>query len=141
MSNIYSKSGLSNKYDTSLDYHVTMYDQLPYQRDSDYCNIEKVALYSGRIIKYYLCLNSIDNYPIDNKDEQWDEILARLTHKSSKRISYKKPEVLTSEEEITPQQIQTILETPAEEVSASFDTDPNEAAADAVNVFANIEDW
>ena len=67
---------LSNKYDTALDFHVTMYDNLPYERDSDYCNIEKVTLVSGRVIKFYLCLNQQEFFSIDNKDDVIEDILA-----------------------------------------------------------------
>ena len=34
---------------------MSMYDNLPYQRDSDKCNAGALALYSGNILKYYQC--------------------------------------------------------------------------------------
>ena len=58
MSKPYVSNLISHKYDTALDFHVTMYDNLPYQRDSDYCNIEKVAMTSGKVIKFYLAQHS-----------------------------------------------------------------------------------
>lgn len=41
--------------DFSMIEDTSMYDQLPYQRDSDRCNAGAVALYSGNIVKYYRC--------------------------------------------------------------------------------------
>ena len=53
---------ISHKYDTALDFHITMYDNLPYQRDSDYCNAEKLGLISGQVIKFYLYIRQPENF-------------------------------------------------------------------------------
>ena len=68
-------SGISKKYDSALDYGITMYDELPYKRNADVCNGSTVALYSGHIIKYYLCNNEEDCFLIDNHDDEIGQIL------------------------------------------------------------------
>ena len=60
-----TKLPFSLKYETGLDYPITMYDHLPYQRDSDYCNAEKIGLSTGKIIKYYLCNNETEPLTIN----------------------------------------------------------------------------
>lgn len=41
--------------DFSLIDDMSMYDHLPYQRDSDRCNAGAIALCSGNVLKYYRC--------------------------------------------------------------------------------------
>lgn len=139
---------LSNKYDTALDFHVTMYDKLPYQRDSDYCNIEKVAMSSGKVIKYFLYMNQPEAVIIDNKDEEFKQFLLELKMKQQRQRelndSVSEQEALPSGE-VTDEQIQTLLDDNGEEFSAPFDEEPdsddNSASEDAVNPFADVEDW
>jgi hypothetical protein len=50
-------------YDSTLEDNLSMYDRLPYCRDSDLCNKEALALISGNVIKYYHYNNS-GNYKI-----------------------------------------------------------------------------
>ncbi len=58
-------------FDLSMGDDMSMYDNLPYQRDSDKCNAGALALYSGNILKYYRCslgevleLNDMDNLAV-----------------------------------------------------------------------------
>ena len=139
---------LSNKYDTALDFHVTMYDKLPYQRDSDYCNIEKVALNSGKVIKYFLYMNQPEVVLIDNKDEEFEQFLLELKMKQQRQRelndSVSEQDALSSDD-VTDEQIQTLLDDKGEGFSAPFDeeqdSDDNSASEDAVNPFADVEDW
>ena len=58
-------------FDLSMGDDMSMYDNLPYKRDSDKCNAGAIALYSGNILKYYHCslgevleLNDMDNLAV-----------------------------------------------------------------------------
>lgn len=147
MSEPFVSNILSAKYDTALDFHVTMYDKLPYQRDSDYCNIEKLALVSGRVIKYYLYYNQPETFSIDNKDDIIDKILANIAIEE-KKYHLQKASSTTSivdKEDVTSEQIQTLLD---DRENASFDgagdyeDDDNLAASsNSVNAFEDVEDW
>ena len=135
---------VSNKYDSFLDFHVTMYDNLPYQRDADYCNIEKVALYSGRVIKYYLCVNQPERVPIDNKDDQIEQILESVLAEERKRLAERKTEVvkITGEDEVTQEQIQTLLDENGNAFSeGEAGRDKMDAVEETVNAFSDVEDW
>jgi len=148
MSEPFVSNIISAKYDTALDFHVTMYDKLPYQRDSDYCNAEKLALISGRVIKYYLYCNQPEKFLIDNKDDVIDEILANAAIEEKKYHLQKAGSAasITNKEQVTPEQIQTLLD---DQENASFDDAGNgyddddelAAPANAVNAFEDVEDW
>lgn len=153
MTQPYTVHGLSYKYDSALDFHVTMYDALPYQRDSDYCNAQKLTLHSKSMIKYYLYATKEDAYCIDNKDSRIEEILQEIALQQQKEQQHI-PEVLDAPDEdgVTPEQIQSLLEDNAsdaleelpdqDDFSASDDDDNDtDAPADAVNAFADVEDW
>lgn len=148
MSEPFVSNILSNKYDTALDFHVTMYDKLPYQRDSDYCNIEKVALNSGKVIKYFLYMNQPEAVLIDNRDEEFEQFLLELRMKQQRQrelhTSASEAEAVPSDE-VTDEQIQTLLDDHGEGFSVPPDeepeTDDNSASEDAVNPFADVEDW
>lgn len=139
---------LSNKYDTALDFHVTMYDNLPYQRDSDYCNIEKVTLVSGHVIKYYLCYNQPETFAIDNKDDIIEEILAEAQIAEQKYTASRRmqnPDA-SANTEISQEQIQTLLDdreaSPEHFSDAGFEEEDELAAPEnTVNAFADVEDW
>lgn len=127
---------ISAKYDGSLDHPISMYDMLPYKRDSDYCNAEKLTLQSGSIIKYYLCLNQTESCLINNRDDEIESILATIQSQELQRIQEKPAEPVHDEPQdgITPEQIQTLLEDPdAEEEEPDL--------SDAVNPFEDVEDW
>ena len=147
MSETFVTSVLSNKYDTALDFHVTMYDNLPYQRDSDYCNIEKVALVSGRVIKFYLCLNQPEFFEIDNKDDEIENILAetKIAEKKYAAEKRKKLSDTSVNSDVSEEQIQTLLDD-REETGNGYDESADEddelaAPEGAVNAFADVEDW
>ena len=141
MGNIYLPKLVSQKYDETMDYHITMYDNLPYRRDSDFCGIQQVSLYSGHIIKYYLCLNHEDAYEVGNHDDEIEEILAVAQKNEAKRMAMpeKKQTGKSKREEqgITQEQIKTLLKDNA----APPASDDNLAPANAVNAFEGVEDW
>ena len=70
MNNLHMSEILSSKYDVHLDYQITMYDQLPYKRNADLCGEQNIAMYSGHVIKYYMCDNKEKQFAVDNHDEQ-----------------------------------------------------------------------
>lgn len=144
----HSMNIVSQKYDPSLDFHVTMYDNLPYKRDADYCNAEKIALYSGKIIKYYLCMNQTEGKLIDNKDSEIEQILANIKLEEQSRIVHREPEVVnnTDNSGVTPEQIRTLLDDqgiPLDETISGTDDDENDidASEDSINAFSDVEDW
>lgn len=148
MSNIYLPKLVSRKYDEAMDYHITMYDNLPYARDADFCGEQQIAMYSGHIIKYYLCLNEDTVFEVNNHDDEIEEILAAVQQKEfvmekkpSSRPSKSKTDV---ESGITQEQIRTLLkDQDSNEDSGydSYDSDNNLANENAVNAFEGIEDW
>lgn len=133
------EAGISKKYDGTLDYGIEMYDNLPYQRNSDVCNSSTVALYSGHIIKYYLCNNEENAYPINNRDDEIQAILRHAREEAEKRQTEDtEPEVIGDPSEITDEQIQALT------TDQSSDNDGAEAEpADTQEVvnLDDIEDW
>ncbi len=133
------EAGISKKYDGTLDYGIEMYDNLPYQRNSDVCNGSTVALYSGHIIKYYLCNNEEEAYPINNRDDEIQSILRHACEEAEKRQTEDtEPEVIGDPSEITDEQIQALT------TDQSSDNDGTEAepagTPEGVNL-DDIEDW
>lgn len=133
------EAGISKKYDGTLDYGIEMYDNLPYQRNSDVCNGSTVALYSGHIIKYYLCNNEEDAYPINNRDDEIQAILLHAREEAEKRQTEDaEPEVIGDPSEITDEQIQALT------TDQSSDNDSAEAEPAGTQEVVNlddIEDW
>ncbi|MBR1740942.1 MAG: hypothetical protein IJ733_03540 [Lachnospiraceae bacterium] len=126
---------LSNKYDTALDFHITMYDELPYQRDSDYCGREQIAMHSNKLLKYYLYMFE-DISVIDNGDEAMEEYLSGLQLKeiNQARLSggaRKKAE--RNADEVTEEQIKTLLD--------DSENPMNSAGTVNDDPFAGVEDW
>ncbi len=137
MSNIYASMPVSKKYDSTLDYHITMYDNLPYKRNADLCGAQQLGLYSGHIIKYYLCLNNEDSYKINNHDDNIQEILSHIKAENEKIIQNQDIEVVSNNNNgITQEQIQTLLDDPDE----SQENDSSEEVVSS-NAFEGIEDW
>ena len=133
------EAGISQKYDGSLDYGIEMYDNLPYKRNSDVCNEGAVALYSGHIIKYYLCNNEEEAYLIDNKDDEIQAILRRAREEAEKRqTDDAEPEVIGNPSEITDEQIQA-LTTDQSSDNDGAETEP--AGTPEVVNLDDIEDW
>lgn len=127
-------AGISQKYDGTLDYGITMYDELPYQRNADVCNSSTVALYSGHIIKYYLCNNKQEEFLINNRDDDIEHILQKVSEQEAlRRMSA--AETVSSEipsDEITQEQIQTLLEDKEE---------AEDVPMKEVENLDDIEDW
>ena len=141
--------GISQKYDASLDYGITMYDRLPYQRDSDVCNDSTRALFSGHVIKYYLCNNTETAFAVDNQDDKIEQILQKVQQEEQARlasiISHQEtdsPEAST--DTISDEQVQTLLEDPGD--TTPENTTEAAEAAEATPVpepinLDDIEDW
>ncbi len=133
------EAGISKKYDGTLDYGIEMYDNLPYQRNSDVCNGSTVALYSGHIIKYYLCNNEEEAYPINNRDDEIQAILRHAREEAEKRQTENaEPEVIGDPSEITDEQIQA-LTTDQSSDDDGAETEP--AGTPEVVNLDDIEDW
>ena len=133
------EAGISKKYDGTLDYGIEMYDNLPYQRNSDVCNGSTVALYSGHIIKYYLCNNEEEAYPINNRDDEIQSILRHAREEAEKRQTEDtKPEVIGDPSEITDEQIQALT---TDHPSDKEDSDAEPAGTPEVVNLDDIEDW
>ena len=133
------EAGISKKYDGTLDYGIEMYDNLPYKRNSDVCNEGSVALYSGHIIKYYLCNNEEEAYLIDNKDDEIQSILRRAREDAEKRqTDDTEPEVIGDPAELTDEQLQALT---TDQPSDNEDTDAEPAGTPEVVNLDDIEDW
>ncbi len=133
------EAGISKKYDGTLDYGIEMYDNLPYQRNSDVCNGSTVALYSGHIIKYYLCNNEEEAYPINNRDDEIQSILRHAREEAEKRQTEDtEPEVIGDPSEITDEQIQALT---TDQTSDNDGTEAEPAGTPEVVNLDDIEDW
>lgn len=133
------EAGISKKYDGTLDYGIEMYDNLPYQRNSDVCNGSTVALYSGHIIKYYLCNNGEEAYPINNRDDEIQSILRHAREEAEKRQTEDtEPEVIGDPSEITDEQIQALT---TDQSSDNDGTEAEPAGTSEVVNLDDIEDW
>ena len=133
------EAGISKKYDGTLDYGIEMYDNLPYQRNSDVCNGSTVALYSGHIIKYYLCNNEEEAYPINNRDDEIQSILRHAREEAEKRQTEDtEPEVIRDPSEITDEQIQALT---TDQSSDNDGTEAEPAGTPEVVNLDDIEDW
>lgn len=132
----------SLKYEATLEYPISMYDKLPYERDSDYCNGEHVGLTCGKIIKYFLCLNQMEEFQVDNHDEEIQQILAEIQRREQERLqaAKNKPEITGSPDEITEEQIQTLLEDQEPEEESAEEKLP-ENTGTTENPFSDVEDW
>ena len=133
------EAGISKKYDGTLDYGIEMYDNLPYKRNSDVCNGSSVALYSGHIIKYYLCNNEEEAYPINNRDDEIQSILRHACEEAEKRQTEDtEPEVIGDPSEITDEQIQALT---TDQSSDNDGTEAEPAGTSEVVNLDDIEDW
>lgn len=133
------EAGISKKYDGTLDYGIEMYDNLPYQRNSAVCNGSTVALYSGHIIKYYLCNNEEEAYPINNRDDEIQSILRHACEEAEKRQTEDtEPEVIGDPSEITDEQIQALT---TDQSSDNDGTEAEPAGTSEVVNLDDIEDW
>ena len=147
MGSKYDSKPISNKYDGALDYRITMYDNLPYKRDAEFCGAQQIALYSGHVIKYYLCINNEDTFKINNHDDNIQEILSNESKKQLKKISEKESEVIDNDNPngITQEQIKTLLDDPDVSANSSADLQSDNTSDDSlnntVNAFEGDEDW
>ncbi len=93
-------------YDSSLEFNITMYDRLPYDRDIQLCGRENVCISSGNVIKYYSYKDETP-FVIGNQDEKTsallkkreEEILRRIKKEHEEYISEAIQEALSHSEE------------------------------------------
>ena len=127
---------ISNKYDTALDFHVTMYDEMPYQRDSDYCNREKVTMHSNSLIKYYVYMfDQISE--IDNGDGIIEAYLSELLYDQANQYNLPsgRHQADSGDDGVTEEQIQTLLDDNGNPMN------PADEPVVTTNPFADVEDW
>ena len=152
MNNLHMSEILSSKYDVHLDYQITMYDQLPYKRNADLCGEQNIAMYSGHIIKYYMCDNKEDSLEVDNHDGEIKTLLADIEANTS--VTPTVEDISDNEDDmpegISQKQVQTLLDDKPEPEDISVkefesfddvpDNEPNPSIP-TVDAFAGIEDW
>ncbi len=69
-------SVVKRPYDKTLEYNISMYDKLPYKRDSERCNASTLALVSGNLVKYYYCKPNMEPKEVDTQDENLKKIIS-----------------------------------------------------------------
>lgn len=62
------------QYDSSLEEDITLYDHLPYERNLAVCGNDRIATYSGNVVKY-ATYREKDKVEVANRDEM---LLARI---------------------------------------------------------------
>ncbi len=112
------------QYDSSLDSHVTMYDNLPYKRNYDYCNENHIRLISGNITKYYMIANTDKVATISNHD---DDIEARLQEIAAQSIPaaasvIEESDTPSSPDSITSEQMEHLLSDQPEDAEENSGT-------------------
>lgn len=76
-------------FDSSSSDHLSMYDNLPYERNSDVCNKTTVAKESGNILKFYRC--NVDKvYKVNNRDDRTSKMLSKLKQEPAPPINAEK---------------------------------------------------
>jgi predicted DNA binding protein len=135
-------AGISQKYDGTLDYGIVMYDNLPYQRNSDVCNSSTVAMYSGHIIKYYLCLNQEEEYLINNHDDEIQDILHEIEREEAARHSLPEDQaVSTPTSDLTDEQLHALTtDNEQGETTTETEGDATPPPEQVVNL-DDIDDW
>ena len=128
-------AGISQKYDATLDYGIDMYDKLPYQRNSDVCNSGAVAMFSGHIIKYYLCLNQEEAFEINNHDDEIEQILRRIRQEELSRLeeSANPQTAVPADDELTDEQLHALTK--------DNDAESEDAPPKEIIDLDDIEDW
>lgn len=79
-------------FDLSMIEDTSMYDHLPYKRDSERCNIGSVALYSGNIVKYYRCAFG-DTLELSDMDDLAIEKIQEYIKREQDRLSPQDEEI------------------------------------------------
>lgn len=99
-------------FDESMITDLSMYDHMPYIRDSGICNIETVRLVSGNIIKYYRYDTNLP-FNLDNQDEMIRKKLDELRKLRAQELQ----EVISDVEfgnKLTEEQVKRLVEDEAE---------------------------
>ena len=126
---------VSSKYDAAIDYHISMYDTLPYQRNRDEINAQALAMYSTHLVKYYLCVNQEECFEINNHDDIIEQYLAQLEKEQYSVSTDDDMDTVISDNSngITEEQIQTLLD----------DSDSPEEQVNniPINAFEGVDDW
>ncbi len=73
-------------YDTSLENNSSMYDKLPYQRNTDLCNASTIQLNSGNLLKYYRCYGGEEAREINTKDDSFSSIVSKHIQQHEKYV-------------------------------------------------------
>ena len=98
-----------------------MYDQLPYKRNADLCGEQNIAMYSGHIIKYYMCDNKEDSFEVDNHDGEIKTLLADIEANTS--VTPTVEDISDNEDDmpegISQKQVQTLLDDLQADIAAS----------------------
>lgn len=124
-------------YDSSMDYGITMYDNLPYCRDVDHCNSSHVRMCSGHIIKYFMCQDQEGCYSVDNRDAQTQQLLNRLRLEAQQRALEEQAE---SPAETADSPSNAITEEQIQGLVTDQQQEPPSPAADPIDL-DDIEDW
>ena len=102
-------------FDLSLVDDMSMYDHLPYQRDSDRCNAGALALYSGNVLKYYQCSFG-ETFELNDMVELAAEKIQNYLEREKERLSTlssEEAEVVTTftddEDELSDEQLQSLV--------------------------------
>lgn len=131
----------NSHYDASMDYGITMYDQLPYRRDADRCNGSNVTLNSGHIIKYYMYRTSDSYYTINNKDDCIQQILHTAALQEQKRREAEaEPIVEATVQEDDDSGETEAIPAPAEQLPEDTGPEPVKHSEEPVNL-DDVEDW
>lgn len=78
-------SDYNKHYDSSLEYVSTIYDNLPYQKDVGLCGEDKIAMFSGNVIKYYCCTDAGPRV-IPTQDDKTDAYLSQKKQEILQKI-------------------------------------------------------
>lgn len=106
--------------DFSMGDDMSMYDKLPYKRDSDRCNAGAITLCTGNILKYYRCyfgeilkLDNIDDLASVKIQEHLKEERKRLASLQSDETDVVDTFIDDTEDGISIEQIQSLIGEPS----------------------------
>ena len=81
--NAYAAYLKKQHYDSSLEEHLTVYDNLPYVRDYDMCNGS--IMVSGNIIKFFRCTET-KPFTVSNRDNEFEQIIEKHLSEAARKI-------------------------------------------------------
>lgn len=95
-------------YDSSMEDNLTMYDDIPYERDTDLCNQKTITLHSPNMLKYYSYEINQSTYQVPNQDDLFVKKLEDMRQRLASAQS--QPESAGEKDVITQEQIQELVE-------------------------------